>query len=273
MVQLRHIEVDMMCLIDPLPVDEANRMVMKNLYILLKVENLRLSEEVCKRIPNVRELELSYCGEVSWYYCPRNLVCFHQLQNLLLKFEGNSKWREFATSLTFPSSLRVLRLSGCGVDWEELNMMVGSLPHLENLTLLQNSVIGSVWTPVEGKFCHLKALYIYGCGDLVCWNADNSHFPVLEQLYLEDLCKLIELPSGIGEIATLKHIYLRFCSASSSISAMRTLVEQEELGNESLRLTVSFRGNKEAVESFKNEVRGEGLTSSTNISLHFISSK
>ncbi|KAL1555792.1 putative late blight resistance protein R1B-13 [Salvia divinorum] len=273
MLQLRHIEVDTICLIDPLPADQANHLVMRNLYTLLKVENFRLSEEVCKRIPNVRELRLSYCDEVSWYYCPRNLGCFHQLQNLALQFDGNSKWREFAKSLAFPSSLRVLHLSGCGVDWEELTMMVGSLPRLERLSLLRNSVTGSVWTPVEGKFCHLKYLVIDGSHDLVCWNADNSHFPVLRYLCLGNLSKLIEFPSGIGEIATLEHIELRFCSASSTISAMRTLAEQEELANESLRLTVYFRGDEETMESFKNEVREEGLTSSTNLSLHLLSSK
>ncbi|XP_042006874.1 putative late blight resistance protein homolog R1B-14 [Salvia splendens] len=272
MLQLRHIEVDTICLVDPLPVDEANELVMRNLYTLLKVENFRLSEEVCKRIPNVRQLELSYCDEVSSYYCPRNLGCLHQLQYLSLKFDGNSKWREFAMSLTFPSCLRELRLFSCGVDWEELTMMVGSLPHLEKLSLLQNSVIGSVWTPVEGKFCHLKILTIDGCGDLVCWNADNSHFPVLKYLYLRDLCKLIEFPSSLGEIATLEQIELRFCSASSTISAMRTLVEQEELANESLQLSVYFRGDEETMESFKNEIREEGLTSSTNLSLRLLSS-
>ncbi|XP_047947663.1 putative late blight resistance protein homolog R1B-17 [Salvia hispanica] len=272
MLQLRQIEVNMICLIDPLPVDEANRVVMRNLYTLFAVENFRLSEEVCKRIPNVRELRLSYCDEVSWYYCPHNLGCFLQLQNLALEFDGDSKWREFATSLTFPSSLRALCLIGCGVDWDELAMMVGSLPHLVKLSLLRNSVIGSDWTPVEGKFCHLKALTIDGCSDLVCWNADNSHFPVLQELLLEDLCKLIEFPSGIGEIATLEDIELKFFSLSSSISAMRTLAEQEELGNESLRLTIHFRGGEEAMESFKNDVEEEGLTSSTNLSLHLISS-
>ncbi|XP_047952578.1 putative late blight resistance protein homolog R1B-16 [Salvia hispanica] len=274
MLQLRQIEVDPICLIDPLPVDQANEMVMRNLYKLLKVENFRLSEVVCKRIPNVRELRLSYCGKVSLYYCPRNLGCLHQLDYLALQFDGNTNWREFATSLTFPSSLRVLRLSGCcGVDWEELTMMVGSLPHLEMLLLFRNSVIGSVWTPVEGKFCHLKTLIIDGCGDLVCWNADNSHFPVLENLNLRDLSKLIEFPSGIGEIATLKSIDLRFCSASSTLSAMRTLLEQLELGNESLRLNVYFRGDEETMESFKNDVREEGLTSSSNLSLRLFSSK
>ncbi|KAH6763649.1 hypothetical protein C2S51_014898 [Perilla frutescens var. frutescens] len=47
MLQLRHIEVDPLCLVDPLPMDDtSNDMVLRNLYTLKKVENLRLSEEV-----------------------------------------------------------------------------------------------------------------------------------------------------------------------------------------------------------------------------------
>ncbi|XP_047948300.1 putative late blight resistance protein homolog R1B-17 [Salvia hispanica] len=44
MLQLRQIEVDMICLVDPLPVDNANHMAMRSLYTLSKVENFRLSE-------------------------------------------------------------------------------------------------------------------------------------------------------------------------------------------------------------------------------------
>lgn len=73
--------------------------------------------------------------------------------------------------------------------------------------------------------------------------------------------KLDEFPSGIGEIPTLGRVELEFCSESSSISAMRTLVELEEQGNEGLRLHVSFRGDEETVESFDNKVQEEGLRS------------
>ncbi|XP_047965676.1 putative late blight resistance protein homolog R1B-14 [Salvia hispanica] len=228
MLQLMYLEVDKICLIDPPPVDRENRLVMRNLGSLYRVENFRLSNEVCKRIPNVRELRLSYCDEVSSNYCPRNLSCFHHLQCLWLQFDDSSKWREFVTSLTFPSTLEFLCLSGCGVDWEELTMMVGSLPNFFELQLLQDSVTGSVWNPEEEKFLRLKYLTIHDCDDLVYWNAD---------------------------------------SASLSISAMRTLVEQEEEGNDSLRLDVYFQGDKETLKSFKHKVQEEGLTS-TNLSLH-----
>ncbi|XP_042016867.1 putative late blight resistance protein homolog R1B-16 [Salvia splendens] len=270
MLQLRYLEVDPICLIDPLPVDrlhQTNNFVMRNLISLFRVENFRFSDEVCKRIHNIRELRLSYCGEVSSYYCPGNLSRFNQLQVLWLQFDDNSKWREFVTSLTFPSKLMELRLRGSGVDWEELTMMVGPLPHFIKLELLADSVTGSIWNPKEEKFLRLKYLTISGCGDLVSWNADRCHFPVLEYLRLTYLPKLEELPPGIGEIPTLVRIVLRCCSASSTISAMRTLVEQEEQGNDSLRLDIYFEGDEETLESFNHKVQEEGLTS-TNLSLH-----
>ncbi|XP_047969088.1 uncharacterized protein LOC125212854 [Salvia hispanica] len=240
---------------------------MRNLRTLFRVENFRLSDEVYKRIPNVRELQLSYCDEVSLYYCPRNLSCFNQSKVLWLHFDDNSKWREFFMSLTFPTTLEMLRLRGCGVHWEDLTMMVGSLPHFFELQLYWNSVIGPIWNPIEEKFLRLKYLTIFGCDDLVYWNANKCHFPVLKGLYLGFLCKLDEFPSSIGEIATPKYIELRFCSQSSTISAMRTLVEQEEQGNDNLRLDVLFQGDEETLKSFKHEVQEEGLTS-INLSLH-----
>ncbi|KAG6401723.1 hypothetical protein SASPL_138587 [Salvia splendens] len=147
-------------------------------YEIWEMLQLRFSDEVCKRIHNIRELRLSYCGEVSSYYCPGNLSRFNQLQVLWLQFDDNSKWREFVTSLTFPSKLMELRLRGSGVDWED---------------------------------------------------------------------------------------------ASSTISAMRTLVEQEEQGNDSLRLDIYFEGDEETLESFNHKVQEEGLTS-TNLSLHLVRS-
>lgn len=272
LLQLRHLIIEPICLVDPLPSavrsdNETNDLILiRNLHTLWGVENFRLSEEACKRIPNIRTLNLLYCDEADLYYSPQNLGCFHELEYLVLRFNGVSKWRGFASSLAFPTSLNIMYLSGCGVDWEELTVMVGSLPHLLCLRLYARSIIGSVWTPVEGQFLSLKYLYILDCDDLVHWHANSSHFPVLETLLLRRLSKLDEFPSGIGEIPTLRTIHLKFCSLVSTVSAMRTLVEQEELGNDGLRLKVTFQGDEEAPESFSNEVREESLRSN-NISL------
>lgn len=107
----------------------------------------------------------------------------------------------------------------------------------------------------------MKKLEIWGCDDLIKWNADNFHFPVLQNLRLGNLSKLDEFPSGIGDIPTLEWISIEFCSVSSTISAMRTMVEQEEKGNEDLWLYVSFQGDEETLESFKSRVREEDLES------------
>lgn len=106
----------------------------------------------------------------------------------------------------------------------------------------------------------MRSLDIWGCDDLIHWNADSCHFPALRTLRLQYLSKLEELPSGIGEIDSLEVIKLEYCSESASISAMTTLVEQEKLGNESLRLHVSFRGDEEALKSFNDKVPEEVLT-------------
>ncbi|XP_057790867.1 putative late blight resistance protein homolog R1B-23 [Salvia miltiorrhiza] len=270
MVQLRYFEVYPVCRVDPLPVDrldQANDLVLRNLHTLSIVENLRFSEEVCKRIPHVREMHLSYCDEASSSYCPSNLGNFHELEYLLLKFDGNSKWHDFCLSLTFPFSLKWLYLRGCGVDWDELTIMVGSLPNLVCLKLCLNAVIGSVWSPIERKFLRLRQLEIFGCDDLIHWNAEKSHFPVLRSLLLKNMPKLEEFPSGIGEIASLALIQMEYCSESSSISAMTTLVEQEEQGNEDLQLQVFFRGDEKTIESFGKKVREKGLQSK-NLSLY-----
>lgn len=78
-------------------------------------------------------------------------------------------------------------------------MMVGFLSNLESLDQYWYSVIGSEWILVEEKFISLKSLRIWGCEDvghdLVYWNADNSYFPILENLVLEGFSRLDGLPS------------------------------------------------------------------------------
>ncbi|KZV15988.1 hypothetical protein F511_14354 [Dorcoceras hygrometricum] len=55
------------------------------------------------------------------------------------------------------------------------------------------AVIGREWNPVEGQFLKLKSLRIDDT-DLEEWVADSSHFPNLENLQLEWLLHLKEIP-------------------------------------------------------------------------------
>lgn len=264
MLQLRVLQFRRVSLPDPLPSHRANDPVLQNLHTLHRAQNFKLSEEVCKRIPNIMKLSLSYhnfekvCDEPKSHYCPNNLDRLHKLESLACYFSAEREWHDFALSLTLPSSLKDLTLSNSHFDWEELTRIVGSLPCLEILSV--NSVTGSEWTPVHGKFLHLRKLTIQGCDDLVYWNAESSHFPMLEYVDLQDLSKLDEFPWGIGEIATIRYMALQHCSVSVAVSAMRMLAEQvEELGNKDLQLEVDFSGDDEKLESFYEQVEDEFL--------------
>ncbi|KAH6806676.1 hypothetical protein C2S51_031507 [Perilla frutescens var. frutescens] len=267
MLQLRYIELDGICLPHPLPSKRLNfedDMVLQNLHTLLGVDDFKLDEEVCRRIPNVKELRVQYhhfervCDhEASSYY---KFERFHKLESLTCLFASNSNWHDFALRLKFPSSLKSLVLTNSRLQWGELTTVVGSLPNLETLNLHVNSVVGSKWSPIEGKFLGLKFLTISSCDDLTCWEAEKAHFPVLECLFLEGLSTLVEIPSGIGEIATFQRIDLHRCNVCLAISAMEMLVEQEEeYGNEDLRLDVHFWGDGEKLDNFKKEVHEKGL--------------
>ncbi|KAL8042754.1 hypothetical protein ABFX02_09G073800 [Erythranthe guttata] len=127
---------------------------------------------------------------------------------------------------------------------------IGLLPNLQVLKLKENSFVGPEWETVEGQFCSLRFLQIFGCRDLECWTTDSTHFPRLEHLDLQYLDKLKEIPSCIGEISSLESIYLEICSDATVISAKRILDEQEELGNSGIRVRAQvFQESKENLES------------------------
>ncbi|KAK4394684.1 Disease resistance protein RGA5 [Sesamum angolense] len=108
-----------------------------------------------------------------------------------------------------PLSLKKLNLSWCRIPWENMTM-VGSLPNLEVLKLMYHACEGSEWNPVEGGFRRLKVLLIRYI-DLEWWRAENIHFPSLKRLLLKEVFYLKEIPSGIGDIATLQSIDLNSC--------------------------------------------------------------
>lgn len=261
MPTLRHLEFDQIYIPDP---PSTNGFVLRNLQTLLKVVSLRMSREVCKRIPNVKKLHLIYNdfskrSEASSPHGLDNLRCLLELESLNCLFRKPPNRGDLLQSLTFPSSLKKLSLTNCGLYWEDLTM-IGSLPSLEVLKLESDSVRGSAWNPVEDEFVCLKSLKISICSDLIYWNADDSHFPVLERLFVEGLSELDEIPPGIGDIPTLCAISLCSCSESAAVSALNILEEQESLENEGLRVRIEFV-TKEELERFRGNVDLESFTS------------
>lgn len=267
MPQLRHIAFIWTYIPDPRPSDRLEQQggnVSGNLHTLKGVVNLRLSEEVCKRIPNIKELDILYTesnrtgNEGSSYYCLHNLGGFQKLEALRLSFLCIPDRHDHQLNITFPTSLKELNLGAPHFHWEDLATKLGFLPHLEILEL--HSVEGSEWNPNEGEFLQLKSLRISNCCDLVHWNANDSHFPVLQNLEISDASKLSEIPSGIGEMPTIGCIEICNCSVSAAISAATIVVEQESRGNQELQVVVNF-DRMEDTEGFQNMVQELGLNS------------
>ncbi|KAL8458632.1 hypothetical protein ACS0TY_036232 [Phlomoides rotata] len=243
---LRHARLNDHSLPDPL----NGQIVLENLQTLSSVSISKCREKVVERFPNLKTLRIN-CGESDSLslHCFRNLGLLHRLEHLKcdfvpLSFRNTHSFKKTFQRLllqyiAFPHSLKKLTLSGSQFHWEDITTKIGPLPHLQVLKLEMNAAAGADWVTDEGKFRSLKFLLIRSSDDFVNWMTDNTHFPRLEHLRLRYMDKLKEIPWGIGEIPTLESIELFHCSSSAVMSAKRILEEQEELGNEGLRLVIN----------------------------------
>ncbi|KAL0356098.1 UNVERIFIED_CONTAM: Disease resistance RPP8-like protein 3 [Sesamum radiatum] len=231
MPQLRHVVVRRAELPDPLKKEST---ILENLQTISYIRNFRCTVEAVERIPNLKKLKIYYANAVQDWSCYslQNLAHLHKLESLFLLAE-----EFFSEKLAFPCLLKKLNLLWCRIPWENMTM-IGSLPNLEVLKLMYHACEGSEWNPAEGGFRRLKVLLIRYV-DLEWWRAENIHFPNLERLLLEQVSYLKEIPSGIGDIATLQSIDLNSCGNSVVKSAKQILEEQQSLGNETLQLNVN----------------------------------
>ncbi|KAL8517555.1 hypothetical protein ACS0TY_015710 [Phlomoides rotata] len=245
MRQLRHLRIYEVFLPDPPSsnkVDQQDDLLLPNLQTLSRVMNFSFAEEVCKRIPVLTKLRIRYddfsreCQEKSYYYL-NNLINLLKLESLHCSFFRQPKRDDLLQSLMFPRSLRKLSLRFCYLHWDDLNTYGFSLPHLEVLKLNKGAVVGLEWDCVEEAFPSLRFLKICDA-NLMKWTAEDSDFPKLEKLHLQNLKKLEKIPSGVGDIQTLQYIHLHQCSQSATVSSTEILEEQRSLGNDYLQVKV-----------------------------------
>ncbi|XP_057793030.1 putative late blight resistance protein homolog R1B-16 [Salvia miltiorrhiza] len=184
--------------------------------------------------------------------CISNLARLHKLESLGIVIDPfpdvEDTRRHLVRNLTFPHSLKKLTIGHTRLHWEDLTTKIGSLPLLQVLKLKWQSFVGTKWETVEGKFCSLKFLVVEFC-DLEHWMTESTHFPRLERVVLRNLPLLKEIDSSIGDIPTLGSIELEFCTISAVISAKTLLEEQEELGNDGIRVRVLLSRKNKVVES------------------------
>ncbi|XP_057776308.1 late blight resistance protein R1-A-like [Salvia miltiorrhiza] len=251
--QLRHLEFVGGELILPDPPSEM--VIMENLQTLRGAKNLYLNEDVVKRIPNVKKLHLCYqledmedclikslseLKQMERANCLSYLECLSKLENLSCNIYYG--YAEYLQRISFPHSLKKLNLSlfySDHLELVEILQKIGWLPLLQKLVLYRGTFKTGKWETIEGQFRSLKLLQLDMCGCLENWAmAESSHFPVLRELRLLRLTELQEIPSEVGEIPTLKSIYLEHCSESAVESAAKIVEEQEDLYGDQLDLHV-----------------------------------
>ncbi|KAI3734132.1 hypothetical protein L6452_13595 [Arctium lappa] len=192
-----------------------------------------------KRIPNLKRV-VFYRGPQE-----RKRIILPSLANLIqldsFKLVDNSFGHPhliIPRTTSFPQNLKKITLSGGQAEWKEMSKL-GKLPNLEILKLRRNSFSGPLWETSDGEFSRLKYLKLSFL-DLERWICSTSiHFPKLEQLLIEKSEALLEIPSSLGDVATLELIEVSWSSQSVSDSASKIQEEQQNEGNDGLKVVIS----------------------------------
>ncbi|KAL8497684.1 hypothetical protein ACS0TY_021135 [Phlomoides rotata] len=199
----------------------------------VSIKNL-YDEDLLKCSPHLRKLKCCYEPELVKNRASPDfdLRFLTQLDSLSLKFKTHN-FEKFR----FPSNIRKLTLCRSMLCWEKMSI-VGRLKHLEVLKLRDER--GLRWDTRDGEFQKLKFLQLKEV-NLNQWNvASSEHFPELQRLILSNCYLLQEIPSEIGEITTLEWIEVKLnCLSSLVESAKRIKEEQQDMGNEDLRVIIN----------------------------------
>ncbi|KAL3812670.1 hypothetical protein ACJIZ3_013938 [Penstemon smallii] len=252
MSQLRHIHSKKGCYF-PFPygkgIKEKSQFVLKNIQTLSAV--IGCSKEVFDHLPQLRKLEIfateSDIDVQLESKCLSNLISLNELETLKCSFLYRPRMHRLPNWNVFPPKLKKLNICRSYLPWKEMNTL-GMLPNLEVLKLGYYAFDGYSWKPVDEGFLRLKVLVMVN-SDPVDWDADSSHFPMLQRLILRECQRLTEIPQDIGEIQSLKMIELHDCSTFLVASATKLHVEQQMFGNYELGIQITG-GDNHPMESF-----------------------
>ncbi|XP_022847217.1 putative late blight resistance protein homolog R1A-3 isoform X2 [Olea europaea var. sylvestris] len=236
MTQLRHL-LFFSCYL-PCPTRSpiaGENFVLGNLLTLSIVSSSSCTKEVFERVPNLNKLRIS--NNSYKMISLGTLVNLPQLETLkITSYEARVR---VPINFTFPPNIKKLTLCGCKIAWKRMTI-VGSMPNLEVLKLLDDNIWPPKWELTEGEFSKLKFLLLK-CSCLVQWRASDTNFKSLECLIIRECFDLKEIPGSIGDIPTLQLIELDNCSSSAENSAKQIQEEQKNLGNDILQVRVLYR--------------------------------
>uniref|UniRef100_A0A3Q7ITJ5 FBD domain-containing protein n=1 Tax=Solanum lycopersicum TaxID=4081 RepID=A0A3Q7ITJ5_SOLLC len=135
-------------------------------------------------------------------------------------------------------NLKQLILTHTYIPWEVVKLLA-NLPNHEVLKGY-HAFDRTYWKLDEDIVCHnLKYLLLNGFYYLKRWEAEPANFPMLEQLILDNISAMKEIPESIEEIITLKFIRIIWCSSGVETSARKIQEEHESLGNYELQLQIT----------------------------------
>ncbi|KAL2528414.1 putative late blight resistance protein-like protein R1B-16 [Forsythia ovata] len=187
-------------------------------------------EKILRSFPHLRHLKCNY--DYSWNDCP-DLSFLTQLESLRMTFYSRQvKFRE----INFPTNIIMLSLSG-RFPCERMSS-IGKLPNLEILKLEYLNFEGENWNTKDDEFQKLKFLKLRHL-KFEHWNASEDHFPTLERLVLESCNYFKSIPSELGYIPKLQMIEVHSCGKRIRESAMKIKEEQEENGNDELKVIIT----------------------------------
>ncbi|XP_070012636.1 putative late blight resistance protein homolog R1A-10 [Nicotiana sylvestris] len=218
--------------------NKHNVVEMPNLEELFGLCSTSCSNEVFSSIPNLKKLIICYAScrtndSAKRFIDMSSLTKLEALKCLRGDYSPDS-----IKSFGFPTSLKRLTLTRWfGFPWEDISTLV-MLPYLEELKLKRWVVGDEVWRlSNEDKFERLNFL-LFCQLDFRCWEASSDSFPNLKRLVLNHCPYLEEIPTDFGEICTLESIELHNCSTSAEDSARNIEQEQEDMGNNCLKVYI-----------------------------------
>ncbi|OIT32015.1 PREDICTED: putative late blight resistance protein homolog R1B-17 [Nicotiana attenuata] len=218
--------------------NKHNVIEMPNLEELFGLCSTSCSNEVFSGIPNLKKLIIYYASFRTNNMAKRfiDMSCLTKLEALKCLRGDYSPYS--IKSFRFPASLKRLTLTGWfEFPWEDISTLV-MLPYLEELKLKRWVVGDEVWRlSNEEKFENLNFL-LFCQLDFRRWEASSDSFPNLKRLVLNHCPHLEEIPTDFGEICTLESIELHNCSTSAEDSARNIEQEQEDMGNNCLKVYI-----------------------------------